>query len=243
MESRKLFLLNSRSKKESNRLFKKQRKDKKDYDPFIFMSKKDQYLFYDIKKIGYLDIETEGLVADFGVMFSYAILIRDVKTNKTEIRYGVVNRKDLDLAQRKDDYDLFDKRITEKLMKDIAECDLLIGHWFIGKHRHDVPFIRTRCAINKVPGFPKYKMVRYGDTQKWSSLIHRLHSNGLASIADAYGISTKKTEIKTKMWKNARMASPKALKYILLHNIKDVIITHKVHRRIEDYVGIPSTYA
>jgi len=244
MQSRKLFLLNlnEAEKKEYSKLFRKQRKNKKDYKPKIEMTMEELYRYNEIYKIGYLDIETEGLVADFGVMFSYAIYVRDLRTGKLEIRNGVVTKEDLNKAIRKGDYDLYDERILRKLIKDIADLDLLIGHWFIGKHRHDIPFIRTRCAINKISGFPKYGMVRYADTQKYTSTIHRLHSSSLESAGDAYGISTKKTVIKTKHWKNARIGKKDSLKYILEHNIKDVKLTYHIHKREEAYVPIPSTY-
>lgn len=216
--------------------------DGEDIPAIMLMSTKEKYKKNRIRYIGYLDIESSGLSADFDIMLSYAILIRDVVTEKTSVRYGVINRKDVDLSLRKRDVDLIDKRILEKLMEDISDCDVLIGHWFIGKHRHDIPFIRTRCAINKVSGFPKHRMIRYGDTQRWGSVIHRLHSYGLASIADAFGISTKKTPVKSKDWKLACFGDKKALAYVLVHNIKDVKITYKVHKHIEDYVPIPATY-
>ncbi|MGI0022885.1 MAG: hypothetical protein ACRD9Q_08505, partial [Nitrososphaeraceae archaeon] len=171
--------------------------------PFALMTMPQKYAHYDIYKNGYLDIETSGLKANFDITLSYAILVRDTQTEKTEIRHGVINRKDVELAIKKGDADLIDKRILEKLMEDMSDIDCLIGHWFIGKHRHDIPFIRTRCAINNVSGFPKNRMVRYGDTQAWVSKIHNLSSYSLATIGDAYNISTHKTQIKSKDWKLA----------------------------------------
>jgi len=218
-------------------------KDGTKIQPFVFKTIAQKYLDNDIYKIGYLDIETTGLQADFGFMLTYAVLVRDVLTGKTEIRKGYITKKDLDRARRLGDADKVDELLLKKLMKDMEDIDLWIGHWFIGKHRHDVPFIRSRMAINKVSGFPKYKMVRFGDTQKWSSQIHRLRSNSLGTIGDAYELNTKKTPIKTKDWKKATMfADRKAIKYILHHNVNDVIITYKVHLHIEEYVPIPATY-
>lgn len=208
--------------------------------PYALMSMKEKYKANGILKIGYLDIETSGLQANFGIMISYAILVRDTQTEKTSIRHGIIHRKDIDIAIKKRDADIIDKRITQELMEDISDIDCLIGHWFIGKHRHDIPFVRTRCAINKVAGFPHHRMVRYGDTQKWGSTIHRLSSNGLAVIADAYNISTKKTPIKSKDWKLALIGDRKALEYVLDHNIKDVKMTYKVHIHMEEYVPIPA---
>lgn len=211
--------------------------------PFALMTMREKYLFNEVFKIGYLDIESSGLSADFDFMISYAILVRDISTGKTSIRKARINIKDLEYAKKKGDADLIDERILKQLMEDISDLDVLIGHWFIGKHRHDIPFIRSRMAINKVSGFPKYRMIKYGDTQKWTSQIHRLRNNGLATIADAYDLSTHKTPVTTKAWKKAAMfADKKSIDYIMDHNIKDVIITYKVHKHLEQYVPLPTTY-
>ncbi len=214
----------------------------KQIKPYALMSMKEKYAENGITKIGYLDIETSGLTANFDIMLSYAIFVRDVKTGANSIRSGVISKKDVEYAMSKRDADLIDKQVLIKLLDDISDIDCLIGHWFIGKHRHDIPFIRTRCAINKISGFPHHRMIRYGDTQKWGSQIHRLSSNGLATIADAYSVNTKKTPVKSKDWKLACMGDKKALEYVLDHNIKDVKMTYKVHIHMEEYVPIPSTY-
>ena len=203
---------------------------------------KEKYAIYGIKKIGYLDIETSGLTADFDIMLSWANLIRDINTEKTSTTYDVVKKSDFELAYNKKNADIIDKRITETLIDDIAKCDLLIGHWFIGKHRHDIPFIRTRCAINKVSGFPHHRKVRYGDTQKWGSLLYRLHSNGLESIADMFDVSTKKTRLEPRTWKNACIGVKESLDYIVDHNIKDCKLTWQIHKGMENFVPIPATY-
>lgn len=240
MTSRKEFLLKQFENGEARKLFAVPRGATK---PYIFMTMREKYLKEDIKKIGYLDIETSGLGADFDFMITYAILVRDVVTGKTSIRKARITINDWKLARRKRNADLIDARILARLMEDISDIDYLIGHWFIGPKRHDVPFTRSRMAINAISGFPKHRMVRYGDTQKWTKQIHRLRNNGLATIADAYDLTTHKTPVTTKDWKNAAMfADKKAIDYILDHNVKDVIITYKVHKHIEAYVPISGTY-
>lgn len=206
------------------------------------LSMKQKYQLYDIKTIGYLDIETSGLTADFDIMLSYGILIRDTQTGKTEIRKGVLKPADFELARRKENADLIDKRLTEKLIKDMEGIDCFIGHWFIGKFRHDIPFIRTRVATNKIPGFPKHKQVRYGDTQKWGSCLYRNHNNSLETLAAMFDVHTHKTRLDAKVWKNACIGVKSALDYVLDHNIKDCKITHKIHVGLEDQVPVPSIY-
>ncbi len=213
---------------------------KRDYPLY---SMKQKYKLYDIETIGYLDIETSGLTADFDYMISWANCIRHVSSGRTHIEYDFIERQDFDYAYNKGNADLVDESITASVIESMKQCDLLIGHWFIGKHRHDIPFIRSRCVINKVPGFPKHRRVRYGDTQKYGSLLYRLHNNGLDTIARMFDVSTKKTPLDGKTWKNACMGIAPAVKKVVHHNINDVKITHKVHLGMEEYVPIPSCYA
>ena len=204
---------------------------------------KEKYDFYGIKTIGYLDIETSGLTADFDIMLTWANLIRDVQTDKIYTEYDFVEKEDFDLAHDKRNADLIDESITGSVVNSINKCDLVIGHWFIGKHRHDIPFIRTRCVINKVKGFPHHKQIRYGDTQKWASLLYRLHNNGLDSVAKMFNLSMHKTPLEPKVWKNACIGVSKDVKTVLKHNIIDVELTHGIHIGIEKFVPIAATYA
>jgi len=242
--TRKDYLIKNQGNEKYTKALRNQKRGKNVLKPYALMSMKEKYLFNDIHKIGYLDIETSGLTANFSYMISWAMYVRNIDTGKHEIVGDFITPKDFKVARKNEDADTVDKRILESLVEEMSTMDCLIGHWFIGKYRHDIPFTRSRIAINKVSGFPKHKAIRYGDTQKWGSLIHRLSSNGLAMIGDAYGVTTKKTQIKTKHWKNACMfGTKKSVDYIYDHNIKDVIMTYKIHKHMEEYVPIPSTYA
>ena len=204
---------------------------------------KEKYALYGIETIGYLDIETSGLTADFDIMLTWANCIRDVRTGTTNIEYDFVEKKDFEYAYKERDADLVDRSIVSSVIASMKQCDLLIGHWFIGKHRHDIPFIRSRCVINKVPGFPKHRRMRYGDTQKYGSLLYRLHNNGLDTIARQFDLSIHKTPLDGKVWKNACIGIKEDVAYVLKHNIHDVKITHQIHKGMEEYVPIPATYA
>ena len=243
-KSRKQFLLENLDNGRYTKTLRPLKKGKEKLKPYALMSMKEKYLYNDIYKIGYLDIETSSLQGDFGFILSWSLLVKDVKTNKLEMRHDYITKKDYAYAERKGDADFRDERILKSLIEAMADVDLFIGHWFIGKHRHDIPYIRSRCAINHISGFPKHRMVRYGDTQKWGSQIHRLRSFGLATLADAFEIRTQKTPITSKAWKNAiAFASTKDVEYIVDHNDKDVVITQEVHEHLEEQVPIPATYA
>lgn len=205
-------------------------------------SMKQKYEHAGIKNKGYLDIETSGLIGDFGIIISWANLRLNTQTGESSIKYDFIEKKDFDYAYKHNDANLIDKRLCESIVKEINTCDLLIGHWFVGKFRHDIPFIRTRCAINKVEGLPKHKQIRYGDTQKWGSTLYRLHNNGLDSIARMFNVSIHKTPLQPRVWQNACIGIKKDIKYILNHNIKDVKITSKIHKGMEEYVPIANQF-
>lgn len=204
----------------------------------------EKYQERNIHKIGYLDVETSGLAGDFDFLLTNAILVRDIDNkDKNELRIARINQDDFDRAKKDHDARTVDSRILKIIIKQISDIDLLVGHWFIGKHRHDIPFLRTRCAINRIKGFPHYGMVRYGDTQKWGSTIHRLSSNGLEKTSLAYNAHIHKTPVNQKQWVNAGMFGFKEdVDYIMDHNIKDVKLTQFIHKHMEEYVPIPSTF-
>lgn len=247
--TRKQFLIQEMKKDPNKYKFLKPLKKKingklQEFKPYVLMSMKEKYLWNDIYNIGILDIETSSLTGDFGFMITYVLMIINVKTGKKTMHEGRITESDWERAKKENNPDSIDSEILKKLMKDLSEVDYVVGHWFIGKHRHDIPFIRSRCAINRIPGFPKHKMIRYGDTQRMSSQLHRFRNNGLGTIADAYELSTHKTPIKTKDWKRATMfANKKAIDYILHHNVNDVKITAKVLYHLEEYIGISGIYA
>lgn len=97
--------------------------------------------------------------------------------------------------------------------------------------------------MNKVSGFPKHKQIKYGDTQKWGSLLYRLHNNGLDSIARQFDLSVEKTRLDGKTWKNACMGIERDIKYVVKHNKIDCDLTYQIHKGMEEYVPIASTYA
>ena len=205
------------------------------------LSMKEKYEMYNINKIGYLDIEATNLKANFGYMLSWAMVVRDVRTGKTELRYDCMNLKDKRNAAKHRRV-IEDKRILESLMKNLKDVDLLVGHYFHGWGKMDIPFIRTRCIFNKTSGFPKHRQIRYGDTWRMAHQCYSLNSYRLETVADMMGIKTKKTPVTALDWQLAQSGDPKSLKYVLTHNIKDAKINYEVHKMVEAYVTIPNAY-
>ena len=82
---------------------------------FPELNMKRKYFIYDIEKIGYLDIETTNLDANFGFMLSWAMYVRDVQNEKKNyIVYDCITEKDIKAAVNRGRIDM-DKRILKSL--------------------------------------------------------------------------------------------------------------------------------
>lgn len=174
-------------------------------------------------RIGYLDIESSNLNADFGYMLSWCIKTR----GKNEILEACINKKEI--------FDgILDRRILEELLKALDQYDVLYTHWGADR-RFDLPFIRTRAFRH---GLERRLPVRgekfIMDTWPIARNKLRLHSNRLDSIAQAVGIkNVKKTPLDASVWVPAALGDEKALNYVLTHNRHDVLILERVHKKLE----------
>jgi len=174
-------------------------------------------------RVGYLDIETTDLKANFGFMLSWCIKARD----KKKIDYSLITKKEIFDGDT-------DKRLVVELFEAIKNYDVLYVHWGADR-RFDVPFIRTRAFWHNLEHLLPNKFDKFVfDTWPIARNKLRLSSNRLDTIAEALGITdVRKTPLSTRQWQAAGMGNVKALKYILDHNKKDVIILEAVHKKLE----------
>jgi len=206
----------------------------------------DVYEMYNIKRIGYVDIENDNLHPEFGHVLTIALLIRDVTSRDKVLevkKYRVTQQEIWDsIKTRKVD---FDRRIVKAFFDDLKkyEIDLLIGHYAIGWNKHDLPFLRSRALLMKMEDIlPKYRAIKYGDTWKMAHTTIKVHSYRLDSIGVVTQAASKKTRIEELEWQLAKYGDKKGLDYVMDHNIKDVWLTYQVHKKIERFAAIPSTY-
>ena len=172
------------------------------------------------KKIGYLDIESGGLNANFDYMLTWCIKTRD----KEEYREGVINQGDI--LQYK-----FDKELIKELIEAIKEYDVLITYYGT---KFDIPFIRTRAMSHRLK-FLSFGSAQHKDVYYMVKCRMRLGRSSLDSACAALGIKGK-NHIKGNFWMRAKVGDPQALAYVLDHNKKDCQILEKLHKRIEEYV-------
>lgn len=171
-------------------------------------------------KIGYFDIESGGLNANFDYMLTWCIKTRD----KEEYYEGVISQKEI-LEYT------FDKGIIKELILALKNYDTIVTYYGT---KFDIPFIRTRAMSHKVP-FLSFGSIQHKDVYYMVKNRMRLGRNSLDSACAALGIKGK-NHIKGNFWMRAKVGDPKALAYVLDHNKKDCQILEKLHKKIEEYV-------
>lgn len=172
--------------------------------------------------VGYLDIETSNLSADFGLIYSWAIKRR----GESPVYYGNISKKDFKSFP-------YDRQVTQSLINAMQEFDVLYTYY---GSRFDIPFIRTRALMNNLK-FPLYKQIIHQDLYFAARSKLKLHSNRLASACEALGISGK-TPIKNEYWLRATTGDMEAIDYIVKHNIADVAILEEFHNKIKPYIAL-----
>lgn len=198
------------------------------------MSMKERYSLYDIENIGYVDIEATSLKAEVGHAISIVNVVRNTQHRQpVDVRVYKITKKELDSALKRDVMDP-DKRIIEEFFQDTVDCQYLIGHWFHGRKRFDMPFLRTRAFLMGIDkNIPNYGYWRFADT--WRQGSNTLNSMGykLSRLGHILGSPVEKTRLSGTQWWLAAHGMKKGMDYVIDHNIKDCHITMKVHKSLE----------
>ena len=159
-------------------------------------------------KIGFFDIETTNLKADYGLMLCYCIKV----AGKNKIYQKCVTRKELQ------EENCLDRDVVEQCIKDIQKFDRLVTHY--GK-RFDVPFLRSRALFWSLP-FPIFGSIFHDDTYYMCRNRLCISRNRLELACRHVLGKTRKTHIDQRKWILALQGNEKALKYILDHCRRDV---------------------
>lgn len=170
-------------------------------------------------KIGFLDIETSNLKADFGIMLSYCI--KEAENKK--ILGRSIDKKELDNGT-------LDKDLVKECIDDIGKFNLIITYYGT---RFDIPFIRSR-ALYWDTYFPKFGSHNHKDVYYMVRNKLCIHRNRMEDAARLLGIEGK-NHIDGYYWITALTGNPKALNYILDHNKRDVEVLEKVYYKMKDF--------
>lgn len=170
---------------------------------------------YPENRIGYIDIETDGLDADFGTMLSWC-----VKEKGGNTVHSVIKKEELFNLE-------FDERLISELIEEMSKYKILVGYY---SDRFDIPYIRAK-ALHYGLEFPGY-----GDLFTWDLYFTvksklKISRRSLDNVCDYLRISGK-TPIDKEVWRRAKYGDETALKTVLSHNKADVNITEQLHDKL-----------
>ncbi len=174
------------------------------------------------ERIGFFDLETSNLNANWGIILSYCIL-----SDYGELYKRLITKEEIMSGK-------FDKEVCKQFCEDARKFDRLIG-WY--SEKFDAPYARTRCMFHKI-GFPIYKEIKHTDGWRIARNKMKLHSNRLGVVAPFLGIEAKEHPINPSVWLKCLSGNQEALNFVMTHNIEDVETLRKVWHRLEDYTKV-----
>ena len=172
-----------------------------------------------IERIGFLDIETSNLSADFGIIFSYAI---------KELGGKIIGRTVTPNEMRTE---MYDKKLMEEAVAHILGFNRICTYY---GSRFDIPFLRARALYHGLD-FPLYKEVYHTDVYYMAKNRLCISRKRLETVCDFLGIPAKAHKLNQVMWLKALGGNPKALDFIWKHNTEDVISLEQVWKRLDSY--------
>jgi len=164
------------------------------------------------ERIGFFDIETSNLKANFGIELAWCIL----GETGTKMQSSRMTAADVKSGCE-------DKRLITECVKAMKGYDRLVTHY--GTY-FDVPFQRTRAIIHHIP-FPERGTIYHTDVWKWAKKSLCLHSNRQNVIAESLYGKTEKTRISHPAWRQAMMGNEAASLVVLDHCKHDVFELRK----------------
>lgn len=178
------------------------------------------------RRRGFFDIESSGLVADFGMMLTYAIKVENEET----IHRSVIRKQDINSAKAGNE----DRKVIAQCVKDLSQFDEIITYYG-DDWRFDVPFVRTRAVAMDIP-FPAFGTIKQVDVYPIIKKKFRLSRNRMENAARTLLGETEKNHLDGAIWRAAGRGDKESLAYILDHNMRDVRDLERLYHRVIDYV-------
>jgi uncharacterized protein YprB with RNaseH-like and TPR domain len=175
--------------------------------------------------LGFFDIECSGLVADFGMMLSWAI-----KELDGDIDYDYLTVADIDNS--KDGQE--DRRIVESLVQALSRYDRIITYYG-NDYRFDVPFVRTKAVAMDIP-FPCFGQIKHEDLYPIIKKKFRLSRNRQENAARTLLGTTEKNHVDGAIWRAAARGKKRAMGYIVDHNHRDVRDLERLYLKVINFV-------
>jgi len=159
-----------------------------------------------VERVGFTDIETSNLKANFGIVLCWCILADD-----NTLYQDWLTRKDVLSGTE-------DKRVVSTCIETLQSFDRVVGHY---STYFDIPFLRTRALIHGIK-FPEVGTLLHTDVWRMAKTKLCLHSNRQDVIAESLYGKTVKTRISHPHWRQAMMGNEESCMQVLDHCQKDV---------------------
>lgn len=187
------------------------------------------------QRIGFLDIETEDLRADFGIIFCYCI--KDANSDKIYedcITSGDINKY---RSKNRDKIPQEDKRVLKSLIRDMGNFSRVIGHY---SSKFDLPYIRTRAVMCGLQ-FPTFGSFYQTDTWQILKNKFKLSRNSLQNACQKLVGMTEKDHLSLSIKHGCLRGEEWALKDTLEHCRQDVRDTERLYNLIYGYANEPKS--
>lgn len=172
-------------------------------------------------RVGFIDIESTGLSADFGHILGVCIKPSDSKViQEFRIDNYPGYRKDL----------CNDRPLVLDVKEAMGAYDVLVHY---NGNNFDMPFIDTRLAVW---GESRSPLVHSIDLFPIVKQKLRLHSNRLDSLATALSLKHSKTRLEPMTWQKASHGSKPDLDYIMEHCRMDVLVLEEAFIRLKGFI-------
>jgi len=159
------------------------------------------------ERVGFIDIETSNLKANFGIVLCWCILADD-----GTLYQDWLTKKDVLSGTE-------DKRVVSTCIDTMQTFDRVCGHY---STYFDIPFLRTRALIHGLP-YPEFGTLLHTDVWRMARSKLCLHSNRQDVVAESLYGKTVKTRISHPHWRRAMMGNEESCMQVLDHCNKDVI--------------------
>lgn len=168
-------------------------------------------------KIGFLDIESDGLKSDFSTMLTWAIKEKGGKST-----FDIITKKELFELE-----DSADRRLVESIVREMSKYRIIVTYFGLG---FDIPFLRTKALHYDIP-FPDYGEIYSFDLYFLVRSKLNLSRKSLENVCDYLNIDGK-TPLDKTTWRKAKYGNKEALKKVLEHNISDCEISEMLYNKL-----------
>ena len=173
------------------------------------------------EKVGFIDIETTGLQAQFGYIFCFALKELDGDMFARSITSQEIRTYK------------FDKGVILSFLEAVKGYDRLVGY-YSKDNRFDMPFLRTR-ALKWGLDFPGWRDILFTDVYDLVRGKLKLNRNRMEVACELVGIPSKQHRLNPDVWQRGQAGDPKSLDYILTHCKEDVVALEALYKRLENF--------